>query len=97
MDMFAPQAISAGGMTSAISRAADASVGLLNVTAPPSASSAAPATPAATSRPKRAGEVVADIVANAVELMGAVYALRMNKVAFKTAQSETGTALSLKA
>jgi hypothetical protein len=37
------------------------------------------------------------MVANAVELMGAVYALRMNKVAFKTAQSETGTALSLKA
>ncbi len=95
--MFAPQAISAGGMTSAISRAADASVSLLNASAPPPGISPAPSTPAATSRPQKPGAVVADIVANAVQLMGAVYALRMNKVAFKTAQSATGTALSLKA
>jgi hypothetical protein len=40
---------------------------------------------------------VADVVANAVELMGAVYALRMNTVAFKTAHSAAGNALSLKA
>jgi hypothetical protein len=49
------------------------------------------------SRPQKAGAVVADVVAKAVELMGAVYALRMNKVAFKAADSVAGSALSLKA
>ncbi len=95
--MFAAQAISAGGMSSAISRAAEASVSLLNVTAPSLSTSPAPATPAAMSRPQKAGAVVADVVAKAVELMGAVYALRMNKVAFKAADSVAGSALSLKA
>jgi hypothetical protein len=40
---------------------------------------------------------VADVVAKAVELMGAVYALRMNKVAFKSADSLVGSTLSLTA
>jgi len=66
---------------------------LLNISAP----SSAPGTPAATSRPQKAGAVVADVVAKAVELMGAVYALRMNKVAFKSADSLVGSTLSLTA
>jgi hypothetical protein len=93
MDMYSAQAISAGGMSSAISRASDASMSLLNISAP----SSAPGTPAATSRPQKAGAVVADVVAKAVELMGAVYALRMNKVAFKSADSLVGSTLSLTA
>ncbi len=43
------------------------------------------------------GEVAASLVADAVNLMGAVYALRMNTVAIRVAHEVTGSELSLSA
>ena len=76
-------------MSSAISRAANASNNLTNASAA--------GFPTSTTHPQKAAAVVADIVANAVELMGAVYALRMNKVALKSADAMVGSTLSLQA
>ncbi len=108
MSISAIAAISETGMDAAVRQLSAASLNIANVAAASDAgvsraeaafSESAGGGVRATTRVSapRPGEVAASLVADAVNLMGAVYALRMNTVAIRVAHEVAGSELSLSA